>query len=63
MIGILPPGVDSLGEDAVFGTMWIKVGTLKLIRTSNASYNVLCQFWGEATPARLSTRFDTSNNE
>lgn len=42
--------------------MWIKVGTLKLIRTTNAAYNVLCQFWGETTPAILITRFDTPNN-
>lgn len=62
--GSLPPGVDSIDEDVIFGTMWIKTGTIKLIRTTNAaSYNVLCQFWGETTPAVLSTRYDTLHNE
>ena len=29
----LPPGVE---DDPVFGTMWIRAGTLKLIRQSKA---------------------------
>lgn len=43
--------------------MWIKVGTLKLIRTSGASYQALCQFWGEETPAILEIRSDLRHNE
>lgn len=63
MEGTLPPGVDSLDNDITFGKMWIRIGTIKLIRTSNICYKVVCQFWGESTPAILSTRFDTPNNE
>ena len=43
--------------------MWIQIGTLKLVRTSNAYYNVNCQFWGEKSPAILETRSDLPNNE
>ena len=62
-VGSLPPGVEDLDEDIVFGYMWITVGTLKLIRTSSANYSVRCQFWGEPSPAILETRSDLAYND
>ena len=55
--------MEDLDDDIVFGVMWVTIGTLKLIRTSNANYSVKCQFWGEPSPAILETRSDLSHND
>jgi len=56
--GVLPPGIE---DDVVFGIMWIRVGSLKLVRPSTQSYKVNIQFWGENTPATLYTSQTVSN--
>jgi len=41
--------------------MWIRIGNLKLVRSTKPDHNVLVQFWGEQTPAVLLSKSNSIN--